>query len=108
MNFDLLPGATSSVTPNLARFLARLDRPSLEAVAQAAIDRLDEIDGDPDDEESDEDCCAAHDDVAASLALHLEGPHWPGDPDDAEREEPDYGFWGINQAAPISIDNPAI
>lgn len=53
MNLVTLPGATALVTNNLSRFLARLDRPALAAVAQAAIDRLDEIDGDPDLEEDD-------------------------------------------------------
>lgn len=53
MNLVMLPGATSLVTNNLSRFLARLDRPALEAVAQAAIDRLDDLDPDPELEDDD-------------------------------------------------------
>lgn len=53
MNAAVLPGARPHVTPALAKFLARLDRPTLEAVAQAAIDRLDDLDGDPDLEDDD-------------------------------------------------------
>lgn len=48
MNLVTLPGAAPCVTPKLARYLARLDRPALEAVAQAAIDQLDDLDGDID------------------------------------------------------------
>ena len=53
MNSVTLPGSAPCVTPKLARFLARLDRPALEAVAQAAIDQLDTLDGDPDLEDDD-------------------------------------------------------
>lgn len=53
MNSVVLPGSTPCVTPKLARFLARLDRPALEVLAQAAIDRLDDMDGDPDLEDDD-------------------------------------------------------
>ncbi|GAY22679.1 hypothetical protein SFOMI_3240 [Sphingobium fuliginis] len=34
-------------------------------------------------------------------------PLRPGDPEDAEREEPHCGNWGINQAEPISDRHPA-
>jgi hypothetical protein len=53
MNALVLPGARPHVTPALAKFLSRLDRPTLEAVAQAAIDRLDDLDDDPDLEDDD-------------------------------------------------------
>ncbi|WP_146001635.1 hypothetical protein [Sphingobium fuliginis] len=107
MNDSTLPGAAPCVTPKIQRFLERLNRSRVEAVAQAAIDRLDELDGDPDDEESDEDCCSGFDDVGSSVVLHLDLPLRPGDPEDAEREEPHCGNWGINQAEPISDRHPA-
>ncbi|WP_257555607.1 hypothetical protein [Sphingobium sp. CFD-2] len=79
MNDSTLPGAAPCVTPKIQRFLERLNRSRVEAVAQAAIDRLDELDGDPDDEESDEDCCSGFDDVGSSVVLHLDLPLRPGE-----------------------------
>ncbi|BDD65143.1 hypothetical protein Sj15T_01640 [Sphingobium sp. TA15] len=81
MNNALLPGATACVTPNLARFLARLDRTALEAVAQAAIDRLDDIDGDPDFEDDDPAGQSDEDGVntgSGLFSLHGRGFDGPG------------------------------
>lgn len=79
MNNALLPGATPCVTPNLARFLARLDRPALEAVAQAAIDRLDDIDGDADLEDDDPSGQSDEDGVNTGLGrLWLHGRSYEG------------------------------
>ena len=86
MNQGILPGATPCVTPNLQRFLARLDRPALEAVAQAAIDQLDLIDGDADAEEGDFDMCLAGDDCGTGMGLGDPGDGLVGDPDDAEAD----------------------
>ncbi|KFG90034.1 hypothetical protein BV98_002207 [Sphingobium herbicidovorans NBRC 16415] len=87
MNNALLPGATPCVTPNLARFLARLDRPALEAVAQAAIDRLDEVDGDTDREPDDFDMCPAGDDGGTGMVWVNPGDGQVGDPIDAEDDD---------------------
>lgn len=84
MNGSVLPGATALVTNNLSRFLARLDRPALEAVAQAAIDQLDTIDGDADQEDGDHDMCAASDDCGTGMTWQNPGDGLPGDTADAE------------------------
>lgn len=82
MNGGILPGATALVTNNLSRFLARLDRPSLEAVAEAAIDRLDALDGDADME-----LC--------------------GDEHDGTRGEDDFCDFGGNGAGCVIADSGA-
>jgi hypothetical protein len=84
MNQGTLPGATPCVTSNLQRFLARLDRPALEAVAQAAIDQLDTIDGDADQEDGDHDMCGASDDCGTGMTWLGRGDDLPGDTADAE------------------------
>ena len=84
MNGSILPGATALVTNNLSRFLSRLDRPALEAVAQAAIDQLDVIDGDADQEDGDHDMCGAGDDCGTGMTWLGRGDNLPGDPQDAE------------------------
>lgn len=86
MNQGILPGATPCVTPNLQRFLARLDRPALEAVAQAAIDQLDVIDGDADAEDGDFDMCPAGDDCGTGMRWGDRGDGLAGDADDAETD----------------------
>ena len=91
MNNTLLPGATPCVTPNLARFLARLDRPALEYIAQAGIDRLDDIDGDADLEDDDPAGQSDEDGVntgSGLFALHGRSHDGPGCPiSDAGEEE---------------------
>lgn len=84
MNSVTLPGSTADVTPAIRKFLRNLDRSLVAAVASAAIQLLDEIDGDPDLEPDQDDMCAAGDDAGS-------GEHWlgcgdglPGDPDDGE------------------------
>jgi len=84
MNGSVLPGATMLVTPNLQRFLSRLNRPALEAVAQAAIDQLDTIDGDADQEDGDHDMCGAGDDCGTGMTWLGQGDDLPGDTTDAE------------------------
>jgi hypothetical protein len=99
MNSVTLPGATALVTKNLSRFLARLDRPALEAVAQAAIDQLDSIDGDADQEDGDHDMCAASDDCGTGMTWLNPGDRLVGDPEDAENDD-DAGncaHFGISQ-----------
>lgn len=99
MNQGILPGATSCVTPNLQRFLSRLDRPALEAVAQAAIDRLDDIDGDADQEDGDHDMCGASDDCGTGIIWQNPGDGLVGDPEDAENDDDagNCGHFAINQ-----------
>lgn len=87
MNLGILPGATPCVTPNLQRFLSRLDRPALEAVAQAAIDRLDDIDGDADQEDGDHDMCGASDDCGTGMTWQNPGDGLVGDLEDAENDD---------------------
>ena len=87
MNQVTLPGATADVTLNLARFLARLDRPALEVIAQAAIDQLDAIDGDPDLEPDDHDMCPAGDDGGTGMVWVNPGDGQVGDAIDAEDDE---------------------
>jgi hypothetical protein len=48
MNNETLPGALPNVTTNIAKFLSRLDRAHIEAVAETAIALLDDMDGDLD------------------------------------------------------------
>lgn len=112
MNNLVLPGATVSVTPNLNRFLERLNRRQIEVLAQAAVDRLDELDGDSDFETGGD----LEDDfvlIPHALACGSNGPGCKiGDEgggstdEDLEQEEPCRGFWGVNQAEPISDSNP--
>lgn len=86
MNSVTLPGSAPCVIPNLQRFLARLDRPALEAVAQAAIDQLDVIDGDADAEDGDFDMCPAGDDCGTGMRWGDPGDGLVGDLDDAEAD----------------------
>lgn len=86
MNSVTLPGSAPCVIPNLQRFLASLDRPALEEVAQAAIDQLDVIDGDADAEDGDFDMCPAGDDCGTGMGLGDPGDGLAGDPDDAEAD----------------------
>jgi hypothetical protein len=60
-------------------------RSAVESVIEGLIALLDESDGDADLEDTDEDCCAAHDD---DPRYHWCDPaNWPGDDVDAEGEE---------------------
>lgn len=109
MNLGILPGATPCVTPNLQRFLSRLDRPELEAVAQAAIDRLDDIDGDPDLEDGDDDRCTADDDCGGDSTWVGRGDDLVGDPEDAENDDAGIcAHFGINQALAVGADRAFI
>lgn len=108
MNNLVLPGATPCVTPNLQRFLARLDRPALEAVAQAAIDRLDDMDGDPDMEDNDpagqcdEDGVNTGDRVFYLHGVPHDGPGCPiADTGVGDHDDNDHGWcghFGIDQS----------
>lgn len=113
MNQGVLLGATPCVTPNLAKFLARLDRLALEAVAQAAIDRLDELDGDPDMEDddpagqSDEDGLNCGDGIFYLHGIAHDGPGCPiSDTGVGDRDsEDDSGRcveFGLDQSRPVS------
>lgn len=59
-----------------------LSRSALEDQIEAMIALLDAVDGDPDREDSDEDCCGAHDDDPPYQ--HIDGFMLPGTPEDAE------------------------
>lgn len=50
----------------ISQAIRRLSRYDLEALTERLIDRLDEIDGDPDIEDDTEDRCAAGDDAVFS------------------------------------------
>lgn len=128
MNQGILPGATPCVTPNLQRFLTRLDRPALEAVAQAAIDQLDVIDGDADIEDddpagqADEDGVNTGSGILCLHGIHQDGPGCPisdtgvGDHDDdgigccgeygidqSRSTAPVLGFVSLNDMSPADI-----
>ena len=66
-----------------AAVIPSLPRPYLKRLVERAIDRLDEIDGDPDLEDGDEDRCPAGDD---SVLAHV-GPSLAHDCEDSENAE---------------------
>ena len=82
------------------RPLVPLTRHDIEAAIEALIERLDALDGDPDLEPDDEDCCPAGDD---DLGAHPYGvwhsAHGPGTPEDAE----DEGM-AEESVAPVTLD----
>lgn len=83
-----LPAGGASALPLslISQAIPRLSRHDLAALTERLIDRLDEIDGDPDFEEDNEDRCAAGDDAVRSGPV-IVGPHYPfpiGNDDDAE------------------------
>lgn len=84
MNSVTLPGATSHVTPALAKFLARRSRAQLETLVEAGIAMLDDIDGDADLEDGDSDMCPAGDDGGTGMIWLNPGDGLVGDPQDAE------------------------
>ncbi|PSO12624.1 MULTISPECIES: hypothetical protein [unclassified Sphingobium] len=101
MNSVTLPGATALVTNKLSRFLARLNRPALEAVAQAAIDQLDTLDGDADLEDddpagqSDEDGVNTGDRVFYLHGVPHDGPGCPiADTGVGDHDDNDHGWCG--------------
>ena len=67
---------------------APFNREAIENQIEALLCLLDEMDGDPDIEDSDEDCCSAHDDRPDQAYFGFgPGDGYPGDPEDAEEEE---------------------
>lgn len=81
---------------------ARLSRRAIEDQIEALISMLDQLDGDPDHEEDQEDCCAAYDDCCGGgFCMRGLSDGLAGDPDDAEE---DYTFI-VNTKA---IDLPAM
>ncbi len=83
------------------------------------IERLDQLDGDPDIEDGEEDCCQAGDDDIRVDDLFGQGDGYPGDPDDtedgndaepddeeAEREYPTPPVYGLDQSrGPINEED---
>ncbi len=69
----------------IGQAIPMLTRHELAAITERLLERLDEIDGDPELEDDNEDCCASHDD----------DPQWhyadplvrPGDEADAEEDD---------------------
>lgn len=84
------PGITATLPLDvLLGMIPSLPRAALDRLTQRMIDRLDEIDGDPDLEDDGEDCCpAGDDDVRSGLSpshQRLRFPvGWIGDEVDAE------------------------
>jgi len=103
MNSVTLPGSTPCVTPKLSRFLARLDRPALEAVAQAAIDQLDTLDGDAELEPDDHDMCPTGDDCGTGMTWLNKGDGLVGTPEDAE---PDHEWMLASSGTPGRLSLP--
>jgi hypothetical protein len=68
---------------------------------------LDVIDGDPDIEDGDEDCCAAYDDDPAGR-IRASLDHLPGDPDDAEDCDQDRCSAGDDWIDSGSLNCPGI
>lgn len=71
----------------VSRVLQRYDRDQLAAFVGIAIDLIDLADGDPDNEESDEDRCSAHDDNPGWVHCGTDGG--AGDAVDAEDDDQD-------------------
>jgi len=66
-----------------ARVIRGATRRMIGAQIEALIELLDTLDGDPEAEDGDSDCCMAHDDdVSGEYQTWWDG--WPGDVDDAE------------------------
>lgn len=61
-----------------------LYRPRIERQVESGIALLDAIDGDPDIEDSDFDCCPAFDDHGGASVIGHIAAFGPGDPEDAE------------------------
>lgn len=94
-----IEGRVSALPAALAVILSQ-PRPVIDALAARLIELLDQIDGDPDREDGDEDCCPSGDDDMHGDTMH---GCWtdtgPGDPDDAEDgadAEEDRGNEGAN------------
>ena len=75
------PSLDQGVTTPLTRYQA-------EATIEALIAYLDALDGDPDTEVDDEDCCETGDDIGTASARFRHNSFGPGDPDDAEDDDP--------------------
>ena len=87
------PRAFTPDMPAVARILSQFDREQIEGFTEIAIGLLDVVDGDPDAEEDNQDCCVAFDDTGGRHVWNGYGNHLPGDPDDAEDvgdAEPDH------------------
>lgn len=80
-------GHTAKTAPLSAGFRTGISRRAVEDRIEALIALLDRIDGDPDLEVDDEDCCAVADDDPASLnpfGIYVFGP---GDVADTDHDE---------------------
>lgn len=83
------------------RDVPQLSRETVAAAAEALIALLDELDPNPDCEPDDEGTCEASDDhgtsrsVSPFAGLVLVGDGQPGDPDDAEDDDPDHEHDGM-------------
>ena len=77
--------------PAVARILARYDRPQVEAFVEVAIALLDTLDGDPNVEDGDEDCCPAGDDGVFAGRQPGEAFGGIGSDDDEEEDDPGGG-----------------
>lgn len=81
-------GATALPLPAVLATIPSLPRPVLARLVARMIDRMDELDGDPDLEVSEDDCCAVGDDDPAGINWAVNRRDgYPGDPDDAEVED---------------------
>ena len=93
----------------ITRVLSRFDRAQLVGFIAVAIDLLDLADGDTDIEDDNEDRCPSNDDYGSHQVLFQFGPGdgYPGDPADAEEDDPSgqRDEDGINTLFPIS-DGP--
>lgn len=82
--------ATAALSPDLPMqgILQRINRETLESFIEAAITLLDLADGDCDFEPDNEDACLARDDRGTSTTYDGYGDGRPGDPADAEEDDP--------------------
>jgi|GEM_PF-5060979 len=67
-----------------ASLLAYLGKDRAGDLVKALLARIDALDGDPDREEDNEDCCVASDDAGTCAVVRGSNDALPGDPDDAE------------------------
>lgn len=95
--------ATTAPSPDLS-ILQRISRERLESFIEAAITLLDLADGDCDREEDGEDACPARDDAGTCTLYDGYGDGYPGDPADAEVDDPGEHARQLLSACSAALD----